>query len=62
MPSPWETEDGDCDVWWGPPGDPYPGGVAYFQETGNPPGWLELFAPQRDLAFQIFVADHVMDE
>jgi hypothetical protein len=57
-----ETEDGDCDVWWGPPGDPYPGGVAYFQETGNPPGWLELFAPQRDLAFQIFVADHVMDE
>lgn len=57
-----ETEEGDCDVWWGPPGDSYPGGKAYFHETGNPPGWLAMSVPERDLAFQIFVADHVMDE
>lgn len=44
----------DCIVLPGPPGDPYPGGKAWFIALGNPPGWFELH-DDRDLAFQIFL-------
>jgi len=52
-----ETEDGDCNLHWGPQGDSYPGGAAYFEVSDNPPGWREILNPVRDLAFQIFISD-----
>lgn len=52
-----ETYGGDCGFYWGPPGDTYPAGHAYFEALGNPPGWSELDDPERDLAFQIFIID-----
>lgn len=52
-----ETVAGDCDLHWGPEGDTYPGGAAYFELAENPPGWSEIIDPVRDLAFQIYISD-----
>lgn len=52
-----ETEGGDCNLYWGPPGDSYPEGTAYFIQSGHPPGWREILNPVRDLAFQVFTAE-----
>ena len=57
-----DTEQGDCDIWLGPPGDTYTEGKGFYQTAGNPPGWLALFAPERDLAFQVFVQDQSLDD
>lgn len=52
-----EAIAGDCGLHWGPPGDSYSGGSAFFEVEDNPPGWTQLVDPIQDLAFKIYVAD-----
>lgn len=54
-----ETYAGDCNLLWGPPGDTYSDGRAFFEVSDNPPGWREISNPERDLAFQIYISSSV---
>lgn len=47
---------GDCGVFQGPTGNPYPGGDAFYDARPNRPGiWLLLSGGRADLAFQTLV-------
>lgn len=56
---------GECGIFQGPLGDPYPGGDAWFDADPNPGGWLPLTdgldpADHRyDLPFQTFLEDRL---
>ncbi len=45
---------GECGVFQGPIGNPYPGGDAYFDALPNLPGWV-LLGDRSDLPFQTIV-------
>jgi hypothetical protein len=52
-----DTTGGDCVIWLGPPGDTYSAGAGFFESAANPPGWVEIFSPARDMAFQVYTVD-----